>query len=150
MSSWETKNDQDELNVSSCSCMHVIYDRKYNFKFQRSSAYSNDSISNSYFTKILGTIGYFIMDFLENQLSWGVIQIYSFPQWNLSYIQLYLIYCWPFGMRPLFIIYINAFENNRSMHCTLFCQKTNFRWEWIMKQLQINLNVSARWLLWFP
>lgn len=100
--------------------------------------------------EVLGTIGYFIMDSLENQLSWGVIQIYSFPQWNLSYIQLYLIYCWPFGMRPLFIIYINAFENNRSMHCTFFCQKTNFRWEWIMKQLQINLNVSARWLLWFP
>ena len=48
MSSRETKNDQDELNVSSCSCMHVIYDRKYNFKFQRSSAYSNDSISKSY------------------------------------------------------------------------------------------------------
>ena len=74
----------------------------------------------------MGTIGYFIMDSLENQLSWGVIQIYSFPQWNLSYIQLYLIYCWPFGMRPLFIIYINAFENNRSMHCTLFCQKNKF------------------------
>ena len=66
MSSRETKNDQDELNVSSCSCMHVIYDRKYNFKFQRSSAYSNDSISKSY-----ENIGYNWL--FHNGLSWKSI-----------------------------------------------------------------------------